>query len=1223
MTLLLAALVLVVFCAPMLGVAAPRRQLQPIGRGAQFLPWDAPLYLSLDVAEDQEQIHYLDRLTSFYVSSDDLDQALRQAGGGASPYASLDELRQAIMTWVGGEIFFALPRSRDLQNLAASGGLPADVDDSTCGEPAYLFGAAIGNASALRSFIDSTLSTSGTRWETEDYHGGTITSVEPNAAGALMYLAISRSYVLVSQSRTILAAAIDQDPEASLAANPALNEAMSRLPARPLAFMLSNIPEDITFGGAGIFQRSPIRWLAGSLSLGPESVKVDVTSDIDEDALPRAARALLSKPRNNVRSAGVAPAESLLFIGWDNVRAIWDQVVEAVWPDPDDYDLMRLQTIGAWGLDPEEDIFGWMTGELAIFQAPSAEELPYLGHNGIGIAIEARDAAVARNKLDKIMSSIGRSLDGAEITNEDVDGQTFRRIPLGLGDVSVYVGLVDGWILIGSSRSVAASELAGVRGSGGLESSQEYALARSALGDSLQFIGYVNVPGIVEISTSALGASAGDAEQVEAYTRPIRSVGLSVDTSAARIDATLFAHVVVPEELLGARSPGSASRSQSSFEYESVTVDASRDGGAWWDAPIGPADSRSYRPVEIPVGRLPFGQFLADALGARVTQAIGPDRRIGRRDETRGPFDDSLEDDVATLSNKLVVRVGSDGSYQESEIRAYREYVRCGGSLLLLSDGKRPGETDELAAAFGMRVVGIVAGNTAVEGFGSGDAPANGAPSIDFSGGTGLLSWEDGTLVQGLLASDGFVDLNGNLDRDADDPVGAPVAASLPYGRGRVAFIGTTSILDEPGHPLLERLFRFLQPNLRAPSPVASDAFEPDDSPERASTLTIDGAAQVHSLHASADVDWATVRMDAGSRVTVQVESECNVGLEWVASDGVSVLSDVTTFAYGGRADQATIRLEAGPTATHLIRAQPREQLGVCSSYTLSAQTAPLVQPDRNEPDDTAEQAREASSFARHTLHTAQDIDWVFLDARAAQSLEFETTSSECALTLALYAPDGRTTLAVPIQGSRGSRSASYTTPADGRYYARVASGADPVASCEAYSIRGQVIRPPEPVNPDAFEPDNSAAAAKPLAPGGVPQQRSIHVAGDEDWVSVRVDAPGTLRIATSGRCDTLLFLYRTDGRTLLADDDDGGDGTNAVIRYEIREPGAYYARVTLFSGDETCAAYELSGSFAASSTPGAAAPRPGSGAEIPAGFAVLGGRLRAELVGWLGSPTP
>lgn len=124
-----------------------------------------------------------------------------------------------------------------------------------------------------------------------------------------------------------------------------------------------------------------------------------------------------------------------------------------------------------------------------------------------------------------------------------------------------------------------------------------------------------------------------------------------------------------------------------------------------------------------------------------------------------------------------------------------------------------------------------------------------------------------------------------------------------------------------------------------------------------------------------------------------------------------------------------------------------------------------------------------------------------------------------------------------------------------------------------------------EDVRPDAYEPDNSRAEAKPLPLDGTVQERSFHAPGDSDWVSFRGEANQQIRLSTRGNCDTYLTLYAPNGVTVLAEDDDSGEDANAAIVFSLPEAGTYSAMARPFGGSP-CPAYQLTGTVGAGGQP-------------------------------------
>jgi len=100
----------------------------------------------------------------------------------------------------------------------------------------------------------------------------------------------------------------------------------------------------------------------------------------------------------------------------------------------------------------------------------------------------------------------------------------------------------------------------------------------------------------------------------------------------------------------------------------------------------------------------------------------------------------------------------------------------------------------------------------------------------------------------------------------------------------------------------------------------------------------------------------------------------------------------------------------------------------------------------------------------------------------------------------------------------------------------------------------------------DALEPDDSIAEAKVLNLAGFPVQHNICPAGDQDWHSLNIfTVPMTLTVRTFNLlndADTVLYLYYTDGSTLLAWDDDSGGGKASRLQYTFTKVGTYYILV-------------------------------------------------------------
>ncbi|MDX9953134.1 MAG: Ig-like domain-containing protein [Anaerolineae bacterium] len=103
-------------------------------------------------------------------------------------------------------------------------------------------------------------------------------------------------------------------------------------------------------------------------------------------------------------------------------------------------------------------------------------------------------------------------------------------------------------------------------------------------------------------------------------------------------------------------------------------------------------------------------------------------------------------------------------------------------------------------------------------------------------------------------------------------------------------------------------------------------------------------------------------------------------------------------------------------------------------------------------------------------------------------------------------------------------------------------------------------------ISPDAYEVDNGAGSASWITTDGVAQTHNMHGADDQDWVKFSATAGITYTLRTTdigGYADTVLYLYGTNGTTLIDYNDDYGEmGYSSRIDWKPNVSGTYYAQV-------------------------------------------------------------
>lgn len=100
---------------------------------------------------------------------------------------------------------------------------------------------------------------------------------------------------------------------------------------------------------------------------------------------------------------------------------------------------------------------------------------------------------------------------------------------------------------------------------------------------------------------------------------------------------------------------------------------------------------------------------------------------------------------------------------------------------------------------------------------------------------------------------------------------------------------------------------------------------------------------------------------------------------------------------------------------------------------------------------------------------------------------------------------------------------------------------------------------------PDAYEADNAAGSANWITTDGVFQTHNVHTEGDQDWVKFYAAAGVTYTLATTntgGHADTVLYLYGTDGSTLIDSNDDYAGMWSSRLDWQPSASGVYYGKV-------------------------------------------------------------
>ena len=364
------------------------------------------------------------------------------------------------------------------------------------------------------------------------------------------------------------------------------------------------------------------------------------------------------------------------------------------------------------------------------------------------------------------------------------------------------------------------------------------------------------------------------------------------------------------------------------------------------------------------------------------------------------------------------------------------------------------------------------------------------------------------------------------------------------------------------------------------------DAYEGDDTRGAARNIAL-GESQAHSIHAVGDEDWVKFTPSTSGYYTFYTgarngnagDPDMRLGL--YDASGKLLADDDNSFAIWNA--MIAYKLTAGQT--YYIQAQAARASTVVPYYTITLargvieDSFDIYMDERSVVDNTADTAMriDYNVPTAHTLHSASDVDWMWFDVTESGYYTLQTTGSgDTYIRLYRYGASGLEDLIAVDDDSGVGKNASITI-----YLEADASIGSSTYVAEVSSYHGEIIplyyamlTKADGGGGDAYEDDDSMSKAKGIVAGET-QSRSIHDAGDVDWVLFRPIKAGAYQIQTSGDGDMKLDLYDASGK-LLATDDDSGTGLNARIGQTLAANTNYYIRVYAYKPDVTIAGYGL-----------------------------------------------
>jgi len=261
----------------------------------------------------------------------------------------------------------------------------------------------------------------------------------------------------------------------------------------------------------------------------------------------------------------------------------------------------------------------------------------------------------------------------------------------------------------------------------------------------------------------------------------------------------------------------------------------------------------------------------------------------------------------------------------------------------------------------------------------------------------------------------------------------------------------------------------------------------------------------------------------------------------------------------------------ASASGTYYVKVSHTNEVSGTGFYDISVVNIDLYEPD-NTPA-TSSSIPTDGTVQNHNIAPAGDIDFISFSAVSGTPYIIETSnlSVSCDTYIYVYGTDG-TTLIDSDDDSGGDLASriSFTPSVSGTYYIVVRHYSD-ISGTGSYDIYVASI--------DFYEPDNTPATASPITTDGSVQSHTIAPTGDVDFISFTAVSGTPYVIETSNlsyNCDTDIYLYDTNGTTLIDSNDDSGGGLASRIEWTATADGTYYIEVRHFNDSSGTGSYDI-----------------------------------------------
>ena len=539
-----AALVLVLAAAAGVGVylfIQFQSLSQPPEETARFLPEDTSLYISMNLRPGAGQLMKAREVLDLFRKNPRFQEKLDELYEGIEEGTGI-AVEEDLFPWLGPEIAVAVPTfegiAEELELVVFIG-----TTDTAAAE------------TFLRKLLAFGEESTGTEFE-EKVTRGHLTFVVDTSDDFGIHIALADDYIVVATGAETLESTLARMDSAEGRERPSLFDSPGFQQARKSAESprfgiiyvdpagIAEFGEDVVeglTGGLVDFGDQLPEYIVASASFIDSGIRFSTSFDY-----PAGDRLFVPASDNSLGSAELAPGDTLATVSFVGVRDAWDRFRDGFIDFPDlDLDEALDEVEAEIGIDIDRDIFGWMTGELAVaLLLPGG--VPFSTDQiHANVYVEFDDRARALSGMENIRGVLEEG--GIESRVVDVGGVDATVMDLGEDGLfnlrPGYVVLED-YVVIGTTLTSLGQAVEAERGDvPSLRESPAFGRAMEAAGDATDLLVYGNVRRIVAEALDRMDEFELEEyrETAEPFVEPLEALllGAAIEEEAVTISAVI------------------------------------------------------------------------------------------------------------------------------------------------------------------------------------------------------------------------------------------------------------------------------------------------------------------------------------------------------------------------------------------------------------------------------------------------------------------------------------------------------------------------------------------------------------------------------------------------------------------------------------------------------------------------------------------------------------